>query len=95
MTFTEPTPPDEPLVVRSQIVRIKESGEIGSKATVQASMHSRDLGVSGAGGVRNRGGLQSSQAKARVAAQGGHASAVHCLLLFLCLGLEQIAACLI
>ena len=31
----EPTPPDEPLVVRSQITRVKDTGEVGSKATVQ------------------------------------------------------------
>ncbi len=35
VTFQEPTPPEEPLIVRSQIVRIRESGEIGSKASVQ------------------------------------------------------------
>lgn len=35
VTFKEPTPPDEPLVVRSQITRVKDTGEVGSKATVQ------------------------------------------------------------
>jgi acyl-coenzyme A thioesterase PaaI-like protein len=34
-TFKEATPPDEPLILRSQIVRIKESDTPGSKATVQ------------------------------------------------------------
>lgn len=35
VTFKEPTPPGEPLVLRSQITRVKDSGEVGSKATVQ------------------------------------------------------------
>ncbi len=34
-TYKEATPPDEPLILRSQIVRIKESESPGSKATVQ------------------------------------------------------------
>ena len=34
-TFKEATPPNEPLILRSQIVRIKESESPGSKATVQ------------------------------------------------------------
>jgi acyl-coenzyme A thioesterase PaaI-like protein len=36
--YLEPTPPDEPLFVRSQIVRVTESGEVGSKATVQVDL---------------------------------------------------------
>ena len=36
-TFKETTPPAEPLILRSQIVRIKESEAPGSKATMQAS----------------------------------------------------------
>ena len=37
VTFKEPTPPNEPLVLRSEIVRVrdKESSDVGSKATVQ------------------------------------------------------------
>ncbi|EFN51182.1 hypothetical protein CHLNCDRAFT_59311 [Chlorella variabilis] len=38
-TFKEATPPDEPLILRSQIVRIKESESPGSKATVQVDMN--------------------------------------------------------
>ena len=34
-TFKDTTPPDEPLLIRSQIVRLKESDTPGSKATVQ------------------------------------------------------------
>jgi hypothetical protein len=37
-TFKETTPPAEPLILRSQIVRIKESDTPGSKATVQVDM---------------------------------------------------------
>ena len=33
-TFKETTPPEEPLILRSQIVRIKESDSRGNKATV-------------------------------------------------------------
>ena len=36
-TFKETTPPEEPLILRSQIVRIKESDSPGNKATVQVS----------------------------------------------------------
>ncbi|PSC69292.1 thioesterase superfamily [Micractinium conductrix] len=38
-TFKETTPPAEPLILRSQIVRIKESEAPGSKATVQVDMN--------------------------------------------------------
>lgn len=38
VTFHEPTPPEESLTVRSQIVRIKESSEIGTKSSVQVDM---------------------------------------------------------
>lgn len=38
VTYKEPTPSDEPLLVRSQITRIKDSGEVGSRATVQVDM---------------------------------------------------------
>lgn len=38
VTYQEPTPPDEPLVVRSHVVKVKESGEVGAKATVQVDM---------------------------------------------------------
>lgn len=38
-TFKETTPPNEPLILRSQIVRIKESDAPGSKATVQVDMN--------------------------------------------------------
>lgn len=39
VTFKEPTPPDQPLVVRSQVVKIKESTTVGSgKATVQVDL---------------------------------------------------------
>lgn len=37
-TFKETTPPGEPLILRSQIVRIKESDSPGNKATVQVDM---------------------------------------------------------
>ncbi|KAI7839781.1 hypothetical protein COHA_006581 [Chlorella ohadii] len=37
-TFKETTPPAEPLILRSQIVRIRESDTPGSKATVQVDM---------------------------------------------------------
>jgi acyl-coenzyme A thioesterase PaaI-like protein len=37
VTFKEPTPPDEKLIVRSEIVSIRE-GEVGSKATIQVNM---------------------------------------------------------
>ena len=50
VTFQEPTPPDEPLIVRSQIVRIKESGDIGSKATVQVREGGAAAGQAGRGG---------------------------------------------
>lgn len=40
VTFKEPTPPNEPLVLRSEIVRVrdKESSDVGSKATVQVDL---------------------------------------------------------
>ena len=39
MTFKEPTPPDQLLIVRSQVVKIKESTTVGSgKATVQVDL---------------------------------------------------------
>jgi len=38
VTFLEPTPPDEQLIVRSEIVSVKESGEVGAKATVQVDL---------------------------------------------------------
>lgn len=39
VTYKEPTPPDETLIIRSQIVRIKESDQPGGKATVQVDMN--------------------------------------------------------
>lgn len=38
VTFQEPTPPDEPLIVKSEIINVKDSGEVGAKATVQVDM---------------------------------------------------------
>jgi hypothetical protein len=38
VTFDEPTPPDAPLIVRSQIVKVKETGDVAAKATVQVDM---------------------------------------------------------
>lgn len=38
VTFDEPTPPGEPLIVRSEIVKVKESGDVGAKATVQVDL---------------------------------------------------------
>ena len=36
--FVEPTPPNQPLIVRSKIARIIESGEVGQKASVEVDM---------------------------------------------------------
>ena len=38
VTYEEPTPPEEPLIVRSQIVKVRESGDVGGKATVQVDL---------------------------------------------------------
>jgi hypothetical protein len=53
VNYKEPTPPDEQLVVRSQIVKIKESALVGgAKATVQVdlSLHQMQLGARAWGG---------------------------------------------
>ena len=47
-TFKETTPPGEPLLIRSQIVRLKESDTPGSKATVQVGVLCVGGGVRGA-----------------------------------------------
>lgn len=43
VTYEEPTPPNEPLVLRSNVVNITEGADVGSKATVQVdlSLHQR------------------------------------------------------
>jgi acyl-coenzyme A thioesterase PaaI-like protein len=38
VTYQEPTPPNENLIVRSQIMKVKDSSELGAKATVQVDM---------------------------------------------------------
>lgn len=38
VTYKEPTPPNEKLVLRSEIVGIQEGQDIGQKATVQVDM---------------------------------------------------------
>lgn len=38
VTYNEPTPPNAPLIVRSQIVSIQEGTDIGQKATVQVDL---------------------------------------------------------
>lgn len=38
VTYVEPTPPDEPLIVRSEVVSVKDSGELGHKAAIQVDM---------------------------------------------------------
>lgn len=38
VTFDEPTPPDAPLVVRSKIVKVQETGDVAAKAAVHVDM---------------------------------------------------------
>jgi predicted thioesterase len=38
VSYREPTPPGEPLMVRSKVTRIKDTGEVGQKAAVQVEL---------------------------------------------------------
>jgi acyl-coenzyme A thioesterase PaaI-like protein len=43
VTYVEPTPPGEDLVVRSQVVSVKDSGELGARPAIQVDMSLHQL----------------------------------------------------